>query len=262
MIRKLKVLLILSLFLGSYSCKTYKSNIMFKTGEFKNDPAIELSMKEAEENYRIKVHDKITLRVETNSGEALIDPNRQMRIELTGTLANQSGQSQETVEYLVEKDGKVNLPMVGYIKLAGYSVREVDSVLMGLYGEFYEMPFVKSGVSNRRVTVFLGQTAQVVPIYNEDMNLIEVIALAGGMNDDTKANNIRLIRGDLSNPYVEIIDLTTVQGMQKATLQVRANDIVYIEPVRRVANEAIKDVIPLLTFATSLLAIAVIIASL
>lgn len=255
--------LILMAILALTGCKTYRSNIMFKTKDYENDAAVEAAMKEAEKNYRYKVNDRMTLRVETNGGEALIDPNLQMRRELIGTAnINQANQNEDQVDYLIQQDGKANLPMIGFVKIEGHTIREVDSILVGHYSKFYEKPFVKTNVSNRRVFVFLGQTAQVVPLNNENMTVIEVIASAGGMNDDTKAENIRLIRGDLSNPYVEVIDLTTIQGMQRANLQVRAEDIVYVEPIRRVANEAIRDVTPLLTFATSLLALAVIISTL
>ncbi len=242
-------------------CKTYKSNVMFRVKDFENDPKIAEQLKQAEKNYRMKVNDKIDLIVETNGGEALIDPNRQMRIEMAGGVGNQGAQQQQDLFYLVQKDGRVNFPMVGFVKVEGLTVRELDSALVKEYEKFYEKPFVKTTVVNRRVFVFLGQVATVVPLDNEDMTIIEAIARAGGMNDDTKAEKVRLIRGDHSNPYVEVIDLTTIQGYQTATMQVRSEDIIYVEPVRRVANEAIRDVTPLLTFATSLLAIALLIAS-
>ncbi len=245
----------------AWSCKTYRSNIMLQVEDFQNDPAVAEEMQKAEKNYVLKINDKITLVVETNGGEALIDPNLQMQRELSGNI-NQNQQTREPIEYLIDIDGKANLPMVGRVKLEGYTLREVDSLLSIQYLQFYEKPFVKTGISNRRVSVFVGQTAKVVPLNNESMTVLEVLALAGGLNDDTKVSDIRLIRGPLDNPYVEVMDLSTVQGMQMASGLVKANDIIYIEPVRRVANEAIRDVAPILSFATSLLAITLVIINL
>jgi polysaccharide export outer membrane protein len=85
-----------------------------------------------------------------------------------------------------------------------------------------------------------------VALTNDNMNLIEVLAEVGGIPQTGKAHNIRLIRGDLSNPSVQVIDLTTIDGMRKASLQVEPNDIIYVEPLRRVFIEAFADVAPII----------------
>ncbi len=97
-------------------------------------------------------------------------------------------------------------------------------------------------------------------MYNDNMNLIEVLAEVGGITEAGKAQNIRLIRGDLSNPSVQIIDMSTIEGMRKASLQVEPNDIVYIEPVRRVFFEALRDVGPILSALTSVATIYLVIS--
>jgi polysaccharide export outer membrane protein len=91
------------------------------------------------------------------------------------------------------------------------------------------------------------------------MNLIEVIALAGGANNTARVGNIRLIRGDLQKPEVYLIDLSTVEGMTRSTLQVKANDIIYIEPVSKPLRESISDIAPVLGLFSSLVSVASII---
>ena len=103
---------------------------------------------------------------------------------------------------------------------------------------------------------------KVIPLNNENMSLVEVIALAGGINQDGKAHNVRLIRGDLNNPTVFLIDLGTIAGMKASILNVEPGDIIYLEPRRRVFFEALSDVTPILSLVTSLLTLAFIIANL
>jgi polysaccharide export outer membrane protein len=59
---------------------------------------------------------------------------------------------------------------------------------------------------------------------------LELIAIAGGIPINGKAHRIKLIRGDLKNPQVYLIDLSTIEGMKKAELTMQGNDIVYVEP--------------------------------
>jgi len=51
--------------------------------------------------------------------------------------------------------------------------------------------------------------------------------------------------------------LTTIQGMRKAELKMQPGDIVYIEPVRRVVSESLRDISPILSVITSLFTILV-----
>ena len=102
----------------------------------------------------------------------------------------------------------------------------------------------------------------VLPLENENTNLLEVLALAGGLNKDSKAHNIRLLRGDLNDPEVYLIDLSTVEGMKQSLVPVQPGDVIYVEPVRRVVSESLKDITPVLSILTSTLTLIILIIQL
>jgi len=236
----------------------------------------------AEQNYTIQPNDYLAVRVYTNEGEAIIDPNGELSFgapsggarSATGSArqggANRGGGTQNAgAEFLVQNDGIVRLPMIGDVKLNGYTLLEADSVLKARYNEFYQQPFVTTQVNNNRILVLGavgGGNGQVIPLVNDNMNLIEVLALAGGIDGGAisgagsgrigRADNIRLIRGDLKNPRVQVIDLTSFAGMRQANLQVEPNDIIYVEPVRRPFFEALGDVAPLFGIVSGLAGLA------
>ena len=223
---------------------------MFQTDKPIVVDSIQRELVKAEENYIIRKNDYISVSVYTNKGEKLIDPNSEMNRQKGG------GTSLKEIpeKYLVRDNGYVQLPMVGDIKLDGYTVVKADSVLALAYSKFYESPFVITKLLNKRVIV-LGPTpvaGKVIPLENENMNVIEIIALYGGIQDNGKAYNIRLIRGNLKNPNVEIINLSTIDGMKRASLDVQPNDIIYIEPVRKLFFESFRDVQPMVSLIFSL----------
>lgn len=236
----------------TWSCSTYRQNIMFRTEGDLNIDKVRASLAEAEKNYIIQPNDYLDVRVYTNRGERILDPNGEILRSLSAGNIMQN-QLEEKPRFLVQNDGIVKLPMVDYVKVSGLSLLQADSVLQVLFTKFYKDVFVITKVLNNRIIVLGSPGGKVIPMTNDNMNLIEVLALAGGIDKTGKAHNIRLIRGDLQNPSVQIIDLTTMAGMKKAALNVEPNDIVYVEPIRRVFLEALGDYLPVFTALTSVL---------
>ena len=155
--------------------------------------------------------------------------------------------------------------MVGRIRLSGLSLLQADSVLAIRFNEYYKETFVSTRVANNRVVVLGASGGQVISLTNDNMNLLEVLALAGGVDgggggggsglyrNGGRADNIRIIRGDLKNPRVQQIDLSTLNGMRRANLQVEPNDIIYVEPIRRPLLDALTEAGPLLSLTSLVL---------
>ena len=231
------------------SCSTYRQNIMFKTdgSEFRT------ALTKAAENYVIRKGDILDLRVFTNKGELILDPNYSVSGALTLPNTGSLNNPRNNVSFIVDENGTVLLPMVGSVKLEGFTQSKADEFLSGEYTKFYKEAFAVCRVLNRRVTVLGGlKGGEVVPLPYENMSVIEVIGLVGGLPQNSKAQNIRLIRGDLKNPHVQVMDLSTIEGMKAANLTVEPNDIIYIEPIRRGFRESLADVSPVISIASVL----------
>ncbi|UOQ65766.1 polysaccharide biosynthesis/export family protein [Hymenobacter volaticus] len=260
--------------------RVYNQRTMFRLSDGKGLDTTRLRgvVNRVNRNYIIQPNDLLAVRVYTNNGERIIDPNGELQFGApagmlpTGTngsrtLASGSGQPTPTQggdsEFTVQTDGTVRLPLINRVRITGYTLLQADSVLKVRYEEFYKGVFVVTRVTNSRVVVLGSVGGRIVPLVNDNMNLIEVLAAAGGVDgggagsslyrSGGKASNIRIIRGDLKNPQVEQIDLTTINGMRRANLQVEPNDIIYIEPVRRPFSDALADASPVLGLSSVVL---------
>ncbi|MEI9918137.1 MAG: polysaccharide biosynthesis/export family protein [Bacteroidota bacterium] len=195
-------------------------------------------------NYVIQVNDYLKLDVYSNKGERLIDPE--------GALDNEKPVTQNEVliqpTYLVTADGTVKFPMVGPVALVGLTIREAEQKLQGEYDNYYKQCYVKLSFNNKRVIVLGSPGGQVVPLTNENVTLIEVIAMAKGVGPDGKADNIRVIRGQ----DVYLVNLTTLDGLTSANMIVQPGDIIYIEPTRRPFTEGARDLAPIFSLVLSL----------
>ncbi len=195
------------------------------------------------QNYKLSPNDRLQIRVETNDGFQLID------------LANTTNiQFRTNLDILVESDGSGKMPMIGYVKLEGFTIREVEKLLEEKYTEFYVKPFVTVRVTNKRVIIFPGNggVAKVIPITNDNTTVLEAIALSGGITDDGKAYKVKLIRNYRnSKPEVFLMDLSNIDGLGFANTRVLANDIIYIEPRYRLARTIASEIAPIVSIISS-----------
>lgn len=246
-----------------FSCRLYNQNILFKTKEnvISSKTQIEQIVSRAEKNYVIQKNDYIEIRVYTNKGEIIISPTNTTQTQpapliqpnLNPGAGQVSGNQFPLIfpSFLVEQDGYAKVPMIGSVKLENLTLNQADSLLEIQFAKFYEEPFVRTRYSNKRVIVLKGQTGTIFPLVNEKVTLIEVLAQTGGVGNDLRAKNIRLIRGDLQDPTVFVIDLSTIDGLTRQNLVLEPNDIVYVEPVRKPFLESLSDINPLITLITS-----------
>lgn len=253
MIRKISTFLFVAVIVCG--CKTYTSNLAFR-GDEDNWPDSLTTLSDSS-NYLIAPGDQLELKVYANKGEWLIDPNRNFSKEFNVGF----NQSNNQPTYLIDRKGEAFLPLVGTIKLAGMDLRNAQDTLTSLYDSAYVDPYIALSVTNRRVTVYLADQATVIPLESESMTLLEVIGLAGGFPSKSKAFKIKLIRGDLKNPFIQNISLRDITTLANHDLLIQPNDVVYVEPVRRPLNEALSDTGPVLGLISSIIALAAILST-
>ncbi len=234
------------------SCKAYKQDMLFQLNDNFSEEQLSKPVKNAEENYILRQGDYFDFRVYTHNGERIIDPDFELR-QMSGGVMNQQTQSVNLSPYLITEGGQALLPMVGFVTLEGSTVVEAEQMLASSYDEYYASCYVRLQVVNRRVIVLKANGGEVIPLTNENMSVAEVLALSGGINFGSKAGTIKLIRGDLSDPMVYMIDLSTIEGMKSTVVEVQPGDILYIEPWRRPWLEGLRDVSSIIGLTTGLL---------
>lgn len=251
---KLSFCLCLIILLGS--CKVYKQNIIFQTDQSINAEAFAEEVSFAEGEYVIQAFDNIEVEVFTNKGERVIDPN----LELSGSNGNTN--IRPSNQFQVFADQTIILPLIGVINVEGETIKSLQEKLTKLYANYYIEPLVRLSVGNQRVIVLGDLGGQIIPLENNNTSLLEILAAAGGLNNSSRGSNIRLIRGPLESPNVQIINLQTIEGMKQANLRVMPNDIVYVEPIRRVFNESFRDAAPFIGVITNLITILIVVQNL
>lgn len=226
---------------------------MFQQGKYQS---FELQEKMVDQ-YVIQPFDQITIGVYSRDGFKLIDVlgsgGQNVNIGASGGNAggNAGGRGGNGVDLIVDKDGYLRIPVIGELNVKGYTETELERLISERMSAFIVSPFVEARVTNRRCFLFNGFSASVVPLNNVPTSLFEVIARSGGVGQNIKAYKIKIIRGNFNNPQIYIIDISTIEGMQKANLIVQSNDIIYLEPRRQYIRDILRETSIIFTIVNS-----------
>lgn len=102
-----------------------------------------------------------------------------------------------SADVVVRPDGQISVPLLNDIRAAGYTPEQLGQVLVNASSKYIEQPSVTvivKEINSRRVFI-LGQVAKpgAFPLIS-DMNVLHVIALAGGVLEYADMKNITIVR--------------------------------------------------------------------
>jgi polysaccharide export outer membrane protein len=137
------------------------------------------------------------------------------------------------LSYVIDINGNINFPVLGFVKLAGLTRLEAVEFLQKQLQVYVQDVVVNIQLMNFKFTV-LGQVkapgVQMVPVGTERLTILEAIAKAGDLQITGLRNNVLLVR-ELNGQRTEYrLDLTSKDLYSSPAYYIRQNDIIYVEP--------------------------------
>lgn len=250
---KLLFFIAIALLLTLSSCRVLYPNQMFRQKDYQY---FDMANKVVD-GYLIQPGDQFTLQIFARDGFRLID--------VLGSSSGQTpmGASQRRAgfNFTVDQEGFVKLPVLGDFFVSGHTETSLERVLAEKYAGLFVDPWVSLRVSNRRAFVVRDGSTNIVPLDEVPINIIELIARSGGMDSRTKAYKIKVIRGDVKNPQIYMVDLSTLEGIQKADLSVQPNDIIILERRRQYVTDVLREITPYTSAVTTILTLIILFRS-
>ncbi|MBI3299444.1 MAG: polysaccharide export protein [Elusimicrobia bacterium] len=100
-------------------------------------------------------------------------------------------------EVVVSPDGKIQMPLIGSVEVAGLSLRDLQERIRIKYSVYVDKPQVTANVrrfSGRRVAI-IGEVGKAGYYdYRDGMKLLELISLAGGLSLDARPSRVVILR--------------------------------------------------------------------
>lgn len=178
----------------------------------------------------IQKNDLLSIAIGGSNAEDLLTLN-----SASGVIpgASVGGASSKSIGYLVEADGKIQLPFIGRILAEGLTRLQLEDTLTNMLKDYTKNPVVTIKFLNYAYSV-LGEVSHPgrFEMDNERTTILEAIAMANDVTILGKRNNVLVIRE--VNGYREFgrLDLLSKDIFKSPYFYLKTNDVIYVEPVK------------------------------
>ena len=134
--------------------------------------------------------------------------------------------------YLVDKNGEVELPFTGKIKLGGLTTAEARDTIRNRVSKYFKEPVVSVRFANFKITL-LGEVAHpaTYTVPNEKVNILDALGMAGDVTLYGRKENVLLVRDTLNgNKKMTRLNVDSKDIVGSPYFYLRPNDIIYVEP--------------------------------
>lgn len=163
---------------------------------------------------------------------------------------------QRLQSYLIDKDGFIDFPKVGKLKLGGLTRTEAEEVIkQKLIQEITDVS-ISLRILNFKVSV-QGEVARpgVHTIMSERITLLEALSMSGDLTVYGRRDNILIIRENDGKKTYNYVDITKADFVNSDFYYLAQNDLVYVEPNKvRVNSSAVGPNVSVVISAISVLA--------
>jgi polysaccharide biosynthesis/export protein len=182
-----------------------------------------------EVNYepQIQNDDMLSITILSNEPELAAPFN----IDQLITSGNVGSTNLAKTTYLVDNLGEIELPVLGKMKVAGFTKTYLKQYLKDRLAIYLKDPIINIRIVNYKVSV-MGEVTRpgIYTISGDRVTLLEVLANAGDLTLYGKRDNILIIRDYLGTKTYNRVDITKADFVNSAFYYLDQNDVVYVEP--------------------------------
>jgi len=144
------------------------------------------------------------------------------------------------ITYLVNFEGTINFPVLGKLKVTGFTTKEVTETMTKTLSDYIKNPIVNIRFTNFKVTV-LGEVKSPgsYAVTSERLTVIEALGLAGDLTIQGKRKSVLLVREQDGKRNFITIDLTSKALFNSPYYYMAQNDVLYVEPNKTKLNSSV-----------------------
>jgi len=211
-------------------------------------------------DYKIQKNDILYIKVVSTNEE--INKYFNSSLSSTGSTENSGGFFLDG--FNVNEKGFIRLQVIGDIKVDSLTVKEAQTKVQNRVDEYLKNATVTVKLVSFYLT-FLGEVGsqgkQVV--LQENINILDGIALAGGINDYGDKRNVLIVRTTNKGSKTFRVDLTKRELLESPNYYLLPNDIIIVEPlINKSFKLSVGDYTTILSTITSTIALVVLLISL
>lgn len=205
-------------------------------------------------DYKIQHRDVLYVTIKAMTSDGTIN-DFLSAMSRTGGTFTQSEAGQYLYGYDVNSSGDVLLPVLGSIRVAGYTLEEAREIIQATADKHFNNSTVECKLLSFKFTVIGEVRSPGTYInYNNYLTAIEAIGRAGGVNDYGRRDKLLVVRPVSGGTKTYSLNLQDKAILTSEAYFLLPNDVVIVEPVtKKIFNLNLPTFSFIITTATSLL---------
>jgi polysaccharide biosynthesis/export protein len=135
------------------------------------------------------------------------------------------------IAYFVDKEGKINFPILGKFSVAGLTLDEASDLLKSALSTYFNQPNVIVKFAYKKITVLGEVNHPGDHTYTKNqINIFEALGLAGDMTIHGNRSKVILLHTENNQTTKTGIDLTRDDLVFSKNYYLQPDDIIYVEP--------------------------------
>ncbi len=142
-------------------------------------------------------------------------------------------ESAGSIGYSVDVDGKIEIPFVGKIEVAGKTLSEIKVELDSIFKNYVTDAAITVRLVNNYVSI-IGEVMRPgrYPLTKDRVNIFEALSMAGDMSEYSNRQKVQLIRPSPYGPVIKEFSLSDRSILSSELYYVMPNDIIYAIPMQ------------------------------
>lgn len=239
----LKKILTKSLFIGAAAIALTACNSREKVLYFQDMVVDTPEVAQAPQYIRIEPGDKISIIVSSSDPQVasvfnLISMDRGTGLTTrsggsrSGRNVASNNQNNGLGLYTVNDRGNIDFPILGELHVAGLTRQEASEFIKKklVDGKYVTDPVVTVEFANLHFSIIGDKGSSMYSISDDQINIIEALAMAGDLNITAERDQIYVIRTENGLRTTTRVDMRTKDIFNSPVYYLKQNDIIYVVP--------------------------------
>ena len=215
------ILLVCVVFLTS--CASRKDMIYFQNNE--------INQEKVTNNYQLTFKPDDLVQIIISSKDLISAQPFNLPVVVSSASATNAQGLPKLQSYLIDKDGYIEFPVLGRLKIGGLTRIEVIEMLKNkLSPDYLTDPVINIIITNFKVTVVGDvRSPRVIQFQNERVSILDAIGAVGDLNISGNRKNIMVLREEDGKKIKYNVDLTSNDIFTSPVYYLKQNDVIYIE---------------------------------
>jgi polysaccharide biosynthesis/export protein len=216
--------------LGMGSCTRYKDLVYLQDPEVVPSDSLHFKIPEIPE-YKIQEKDILYVQINTMNKEIMQVVNL-VPVSTSNNIFN-SDASYYLYGYDIDKNGDIEIPVVGKINVLGKTLQEAKSAIREKTLNFIKDPTITVKLLSYKYSVF-GEVIRpgVYQSFNNELTVLEAISNAGNATTYGNLHEVQVVRSINNENEIFKLDLTDNQILASEGYYLLPNDVVYVKPLK------------------------------